>query len=177
LREKEFCKILFDASERAAFISDENDFLIAILQCKRIPKKLDDQFMSIPITIAMDRNHLLLPDFEKVVQLVSSSGLLLYFEKYLTWFKYIRGLTIKDSSEPEVFDLNRLSFGFVIWLGVCGLAFISFSGEKIYFFVQKETFKRFNSIVQVFLSKFIRFKKVLRKIFRKRKPKKRIFLA
>jgi hypothetical protein len=81
----------------------------------------------------MDRDHVLFDEFEKVIQLISSSGLMLYYVRYFNWYFFIRWLTYENElTEPEVFSIDKLSYGFVIWLGACGVSTFTFLLELTY---------------------------------------------
>jgi hypothetical protein len=106
--------------------------------CKRFPKRLNDKFISLPMALVMNYDHHLFPEFEEVVQMMSSSGLLQFYVKEFNWYRYLRTLILVDnSSQPKIFTLADLAFGFVLWLGACGVSMAVFILEKYYFFLAK----------------------------------------
>jgi hypothetical protein len=130
--ENVYCKVLFDPSERAVFPFLRDILKYVSYRCKHQPKKLDGEFISYPVSFAMEANHVLYAEFENVVQLIGSSGLLLHYRKYLNWCRYvIHNRIVEVISEPEVFSVNKLSYGFVIWLSACGVSTVAFLMESI----------------------------------------------
>jgi hypothetical protein len=101
--------------------------------CNQKPNRFSDDYMSTPKTLKMERNHFLNPDFEDVIQLVGSSGLLQYYVKLMQWHELQKNVVIEDDSEPKTFAVEDLIFGFVIWLCSCALSIIAFLIERVYF--------------------------------------------
>jgi hypothetical protein len=133
----ELCKMLFDRSARTVYILDSKDeFLKYRFNCKRSPKVLDDVFVTFLVALKLFNDHLI-PEFEKVVQLIGSSGLLEFYIETLRWNRYTKNLIIEENDPLKVFSLEDLGFGFIPWLCALAVSFLAFLLEIIWFSIMR----------------------------------------
>jgi hypothetical protein len=128
----ELCKMVFNKSARTLFVLDrENEYPKYRLKCKRSPKLLDDVVATKLAPLKLP-NSALHSEFEKVIQLIGSSGLLEFYVKTMRWNRYTKELNFEEEDPLHVFSLEDLGFGFVPWLCACALSIIAFLLEIIW---------------------------------------------
>lgn len=98
--------------------------------CKREPLALEEIPYSALAGITADPNHFMLNNFAQTSNRLLQAGIIQnWYENFTT--EYIRVLKIESKGvrrdkEPQVLTLEGLSFGFVLYLGACGISFVVF---------------------------------------------------
>lgn len=97
--------------------------------------------MTTSIGVGVPRNHFLFHSLERTMQLIIPAGIpqYLWTFHYDTFFKIHKYKKIRKKV-PKVLSVDDLSFGFVVWLFVCGIAVTCFLSEMVYFYFLKEFF-------------------------------------
>jgi hypothetical protein len=100
-------------------------------------------------------NDQLRSEFEKVVQLISSSGLLEFYVETMQFNQYTKKYTVLSSSPLKVFSLEDLKFGFIPWLCALAVSNVAFLVEifwsllKILWTIIKEKLSKYwNRIIE-----------------------------
>lgn len=109
--------------------------------CKKNPLILKEVYMTSLIGVAAPKNHFLFDALESTIQLLIPAGVPQYMWTfhYNTFFSSYR-YKEKKKKQPKVLSFDNLSFGFVVWLNVCGAATFCFFVELLYFYLIKDFF-------------------------------------
>jgi hypothetical protein len=152
------CTTIFDDSKKEAIIVlDDKEYLNYRLKCKRPPKLLDEIYVSFLMVLKIE-SFRLYSEFEQVIQLIDSSGLLEFYVKTMRWNQFTKKFTVLPDISLKVFSLQDLGFGFVPWLCACAVSVITFSLEIICSIILKllkrtmkvKLIKYFNRIISKF---------------------------
>lgn len=79
----------------------------------------------------MPKNHFLFDVTKNVVNELIPSGIPQYLYIFHKWIRFSRTSVYKYFKSPKIFNIEDLSFGFVLWLIACGISFIVFVLEMI----------------------------------------------
>lgn len=83
------------------------------------------------IVLLLIKNHFLNDLIVEVMPFLSAAGILQHSVDYHTWILY-KKVYFEPPQEPQVLAIDDLSFGFVLWLGSCGISFAAFIFELIH---------------------------------------------
>lgn len=120
-----------DSSLRAAIPTSEADLKFIKSGYANIPHLLDDKINFPAESICVYHDNFLYHFSEKVSNTLIEAGIIQY------WFKYFVDFDLKPllnaPSEPKVFEVEDLKFGFCVWLVASAISVAAFFGEILYF--------------------------------------------
>jgi hypothetical protein len=131
-KDEKLCAMIFNKSAKSVFILRNYDYPMQRFICKQSPKLLNHVYVTflMPLVLA---NFGLHSEFEKVIHLISSSGLLEFYVETMRWNRYTKNLILRDESTLKAFSLEDLKFGFIPWLCALLVSVVAFILEVLWF--------------------------------------------
>lgn len=133
--EKNYRDLATNDSHKYALIMEEQTEQIYSYENNIFPLYLKERFLSVPVGIGLVKNHFLFHLLEEVVQGLTTGGITQHLWKF--YREVDLSLPKVQPHGPSVLSLDDLSFGFLIWLVACGVAFGAFFMEIFYFWMVK----------------------------------------
>lgn len=119
-----------NSSAKLAFYSSLDTINIFDLRYKRSPKILKEILFRRQSGFAFRRNNFMYPLTEIVLQRIIPTGVMKFISEYGYWLS-VRTDPAEDDGGPSILVFDDLSFGFVLWLGACGISTCAFLLEVI----------------------------------------------
>jgi hypothetical protein len=143
------CDIMRTQNAKTSFLGDLDYYRWVKGRCVDISGVLDEPILSSMAGIGMQMNHFMFEHVAKVTDRLLEAGIL---NNWYDWHnKMLYGMwKIDFENGPKVLTVESLSFGFVLWLGACGVSFAAFVGEILWKFMtnRKKMVKVKNAKVQ-----------------------------
>lgn len=95
-------------------------------------KRIPETIMSFNFGIGVMMNNFIFHATDKAMGQMIQNGIPQYFVKYLDEVDFHP--MPADEKEPKVFGLDDLAFGFNVFLVYCGISFLTFVAELLYFY-------------------------------------------
>lgn len=134
-----------DSSEKIAFYADENNLIILndLCNCENI--QLNEVLFRYPMGLELRDGAYIFEIVEETLQLIIPFGIPQHSVELHKW-KWHRKFDA-EPKRPQVFTLDSLLFGFVLWLIACEISILWFLIELI----KMETLKQSKSLVGLVL--------------------------
>jgi hypothetical protein len=113
---------------------------------KNLPKLISQQYKDQPLGIGVSRNNFIYSLLEKALTPLVEAGIPQYFLDFM--LKFYMKVIEEDPSEPKVFSVDDLSFGFIVWVLTCGISIAAFILEVSWVWAKK-TFKDLHAIYRI----------------------------
>lgn len=133
--EKEFFNVFMqnyqNASAKIAFFADEHNLneLNSLCHCENIVLK--EVLFRYPVGLKIYSVSTTFELLENTLQHIIPFGIPQHLIEFHNWMLYGR-LIDPDLNEPQVFTLESLSFGFIIWLVACGISLLGYIMEQLH---------------------------------------------
>jgi hypothetical protein len=114
------------------------------IDCKKKPKRFVKSLLSSPIVLKFSLNSMIAEVIEETSMWLIQGGIFTYLYENYEWTKFIRGQTLENDSEPQVFSIENVSYGFNIWLIACAVSTLGFVVEWLQVLLGKVFRKIFN---------------------------------
>jgi hypothetical protein len=149
------CDIMRTENAKTSFLGDLDYYRWVKGSCFYISGVLDEPILSSMAGIGMQMNHFMFEHVAKVTDRLLEAGIL---KNWYDWHnKMLYGMwKIDFENGPKVLTVESLSFGFVMWLGACGVSFAAFVGENLWFFVSFQVQKQVRSHLRKELKLIVR---------------------
>lgn len=132
-----FLETYQNSSEKVAFFADENNLIILNDLCHCENLLLDQVLFRYPMGIEVKQNTHAFDILEETLQLIIPFGIPQHSVNIHKW-KWLYKFD-PEQKQPQVFSLESLSFGFVLWLGACGMSFLWFLFEFLQLWLKKQS--------------------------------------
>lgn len=123
-------------SEKFAFFADENNLIELNELCKCENKQLKEVLFRYPMGIEIHNAPFIFEIVEETLQLIIPFGIPQHSVNIHRW-KWHKKFDA-EPKRPQVFTLDSLSFGFVLWLSSCGISFLWFLAEFLSRWLKKQ---------------------------------------
>lgn len=120
------------ASSKIGLYLTEKDHRALRVVYKNVPKLIKQQIRDATIGIGTRRSNFMFELVQNVMMPAVEAGIPQNLLKFILE-AYMQPLE-DDPSEPKVFSFDDLSFGFVVWIITCGMAFVVFIIELLWFY-------------------------------------------
>jgi len=132
-----YCKYFDDSSAKLAFFIEDIQYALYDSLCKGSAVRLKN-FIGSSFTVAVYTTHrsFIYKHLNLILEKLIPAGIpqhLYELHKFMLFKKYE---PIMDSG-PKVLTIDDLSFGFVLWLGACGISVAGFVLEMLMFQLRK----------------------------------------
>lgn len=129
-------RVLSSPSERSAYVLGSWDRIAMKSTFKPKIIEIPEKLMTYASGVGVMKNNFIFPMTDRTVGRLLENGIPQYFLKYLDEVDFHP--TTPDDAEtgPKVFELDDLSFGFYVILASCGISFLVFLVELLYFYGQ-----------------------------------------
>ena len=124
-----------------------------------VPKILSQRFLNEPFGVCTRRHNFAFNLVECTMTYLIQGGIPQYLLNYLLDFD-LRPL-VDPPSEPSVFSLSDLEFGFIVWLIACLISIIAFATEILFYLLRVKLCPMLKDIIGliVFLIQLRRIRK------------------
>lgn len=116
----------------------------------------DFYFQVSQVGLAFQANNFFFNTANEAIQHLNSAGIM----QWMIDRRVGTNLKLLDNKEPRKLTIESLSFGFIIWLGYCGLSFAVFVGEYLWSKLCRKVLKK-NSFSKIKLR--LNYKKLKRR--------------
>lgn len=151
----ELFKKMSDPSIKTALTLSEFDYLTIKATENFVPDIISEKLSFESYGVCVYRNNFIFEHTKDTMGKIIQAGIPQFLFKYLMEFDLMP--LIDPPSEPSVFKLSDLEFGFVVWLATCGIPILVFIGELTYFWT-KYFLKREIDNLTVFYTLFLYLK-------------------
>jgi hypothetical protein len=134
------CDILRDSSAKTAYLFTLESIQALKTECGFEPQILEEVMCEKDVGVVMPPNHYLFSFITDAAQRFVEAGILQWWDDFSKFVIYKLHPTDPEVNEPHVLTLEILSFGFIIWLSACGLAFVVFLCEIITGLIQTKIY-------------------------------------
>jgi hypothetical protein len=111
------------------FLFEKENHFRKPFHCRTKPIVLGELIMRIPSGFQFNTNFILSLVFDEIVKQLIPTGIVQKFHN--DYYEFVHKQRFDyDQKEPKILQINDLSFGFVLWLGACGLSLSAFLCEK-----------------------------------------------
>jgi hypothetical protein len=128
------CNILRDPSAKTAYLVDLNMIESIKRNCSFEPEILDEVMYESVDGVSMQLHHYLYSYIADVTQRLVEAGIVQSWYDFIQFVEYRVHVDPKDRS-PKVLTLEKLSFGFIIYLAASGVAVVVLIAEIVYHLV------------------------------------------
>lgn len=125
-------KVLSIPSERGAFTICQMELMLMKSTFQPNYKGIPETIVAFRYGISVMKNNFIFPMTDRAMDRMVQNGIPQYFIKYLDevdWHAVPR-----DIEEPKIFELDDLAFGFYVFFATCGISFLAFVAELLYFY-------------------------------------------
>ncbi|KAG5673138.1 hypothetical protein PVAND_003209 [Polypedilum vanderplanki] len=131
---KIICNTFFNHQKQSAFFTFTDFYFLINRACKKHPLVLKEIYQKSVIGIRTFSNCFLSELMIDTLELIIPTGITNFWYDWHLWYKYKRYIVEIEPKLPQIFTLNDLSFGFVVWLIACGICIICFLIELIVYY-------------------------------------------
>lgn len=124
--------LLGDVNSKITFFIAQREIVVLKYLFVEPPYKMPYAYNSMLLGVSTTKNNFIFGITEEVIRDLNTGGIMQHFVKYIEEFIF-RPRKHPEPYEPEVFSVERLEFGFVIWLVTCAVAIFAFLAELIIF--------------------------------------------
>jgi hypothetical protein len=123
-------KQMGSSSSKSAMMVTEQDYNTIKAYGNNMPKLMPEKLEFDPFGICTYHDAFNFPLIDKTGKYLIQGGIMQHLYDYFLNFE-MKPL-IDDETGPNVFGLNELGFGFIIWLIACGISTVVFIAEVLY---------------------------------------------
>lgn len=114
-----------------AFYADDYNMNVLNAACKCINLVLEEELYGYQTSFRMDEHHYLSHVIDRAIKRMAPFGIIQHSIEYYKWLLLDRWDKALDEG-PKVFTMEKLEFGFVMWLISCGISFMGFLSELLH---------------------------------------------
>lgn len=122
------------SSSKVAIAVTKKDFRILKTTLKHAPKLLKQETYTYMFGIGVYKHNFMFKLTYEVMEKLIQTGIHRYFMKYIMDYYFYDRI---EERGPQVFSIDDLHFGFVIWLAACGVAVGAFGCEVLWYYLNK----------------------------------------
>jgi hypothetical protein len=126
------CDVLMNSSAKTAYLGNFN-FITRVQQnCSFEPEVLEEVMYENVVGLTLSIHHYLYSYIANVTQRLVEAGIV---QSWYDFYQFVNFRVVLDpvDTNPKVLTLEKLSFGFIIFLGACGVAVAVFICEIVWF--------------------------------------------
>lgn len=128
-----FVRVLSSASERSAYLNTHKAQTAIKSNFKDPPKRMENvKLGTYHFGVGHMKNNFIFSITDQVMSRLIDTGIPQYFLNYIETVE-LRPVA-PEESEPKVFEVEDLGFGFYVWLVFCALSILVFVGELMVFY-------------------------------------------
>lgn len=124
----EIFKGMSKPSPKASIVLGDNDYMALKVFDRNTPKVIKQTIIFEPLGVCVPRSNFAFKLIDDTMRNLNQFGIASYYVNYL---KFLLRPQPELPSEPRVFSLSDLEFGFVSWLIACGVCILVFIGEVL----------------------------------------------
>lgn len=136
-------------ASKAAMLISGNDYKAIKAGEINVPKILSQKFLYEPCGVCTRRHNFAYNLVEGTMTYLIQGGFPQYLFNYLLEFD-LRPL-VDPPSEPSVFSLSDLEFGFIVWLIACLISIVAFTTEILWYLVRVKLSKIIRDLIGLIL--------------------------
>jgi len=132
-----YCENFDKADSKLAFFIENIQLTTFNSVCQGSAIILKHFHHEIPLTVLFVRyNSFIFENLNNMFERIIPVGIPMYLENYHTWMLYKKYESV-SGKDPTVLTLDDLGFGFILWLGACGISIFGFFMEILRFKLRK----------------------------------------